>query len=144
MLNDTKLTGFNDFEHIMIHLAGDRGWQFKFAGEHVPVQSVFNRSTYAPALLTAARVELEARHVPCDLAVRLEGERNSLFGARVVFDESANSLYSQIWRLAATAMIVESLAKDGNYIELDPLQYVLGDGFASYVNQDTSKNPEAE
>ena len=134
MFTDKKLVGYNDFEHIMIHLAGERGWEFKFAGEHIPVQNVFNHSTYAPALLTAAQAELDTRQLPCDLSIRLEGENNSLFGARVSFDETRNSLTAQFWRLAATAMIVESLAKSGNYIDLDPLQYVLGDSYAAFIN----------
>jgi hypothetical protein len=133
ILDDVKLTSFKDFEHIMIHLAAERGWQFKFAGEHVPAQNVFNRATYAPALLTAAKAELAARGVACDLGIRLEGEPNSLFGARVDFEDQVNGVYPQLWRLATAAMIVESLPKVGQYVELDPLQFVLGDSFASYL-----------
>ncbi|MDH0342148.1 hypothetical protein [Chromobacterium haemolyticum] len=133
---DNRLTGYTDFEGVMIHLSKERGWEFKFTDEQIPVQSVFNHSTYAPALLTLAKAELETRHIPSDLGIRLEGESNSLFGARVVFDDGQNSFLSQIWRLAATAMIVESLPKDGNYIVLDPLQYVLGDAYAAYATRE--------
>jgi len=140
---DEKLTGYKDFEHIMIHLAAERGWQFKFAGEHVPTQNVFNRATYGPVLLTAANAELQARGLPVDLGLRLEGEANSLFGARVTFD-SAAGIYPQIWRIATTAMIVESLPKSGQYLELDPLQHVLGDAFAAHVLPSAATNPGAE
>lgn len=47
----------------MIHLAGERGWAFKFGDESVPVEAVFNHSTYAPALLAAAETELAARRI---------------------------------------------------------------------------------
>lgn len=140
---DEKLTSYKDFEHIMIHLAAERGWQFKFAGEHVPSQNVFNRATYAPALLTAANAELQARGLPVDLGIRLEGETNSLFGAKVVFEAATSGVYSQIWRLATTAMIIESLPKAGQYLELDPLQHVLGDAFA-HVLQAATTNPGTE
>ncbi|CAG9169759.1 hypothetical protein [Cupriavidus pinatubonensis] len=130
---ENKLTEYRDFEGIMLQLATERGWQFKFGDEVIPVQSVFNHAMYAPALLTLAGSELEARRVACDLAFRLDGESNSLFGARVAFEEERNSTLAQLWRLAASAMIVESLPKDGNYISLDPLQFVLGDTFAAFV-----------
>lgn len=133
---DNKLTSYTDFEGVMIHLANERGWEFKFADELIPVQSVFNHSTYAPALLTLANAEMEARHIPFSLGIRLEGEGNSLFGARVAFDEVRNSFLAQIWRMATTSMIVESLPKEGRYIRLDPLQYVLGDSYAAYVTAD--------
>lgn len=136
MLTDNKLTGFADFEHIMINIANDRGWEFKFGEEFVPVQNVFNHSTYAPALLAAANSELETRHIAGDLAIEVKGESNSIFGARVLFDENRNSLLSQMWRLVTASMIVESLPKNGNYIMLDQLQYVFGDRFAVFIETD--------
>lgn len=136
MLIDNKLTGYPDFEGIMIQLADERGWQFKFDDELIPVQSVFNQAMYAPALLALAETELSARRIACDLAVRLDGESNSLFGAKASFDDERNSTLGQIWRLLASAMIVEALPKDGNYISLDPLKYVLGDTYAAHVVTD--------
>ncbi len=130
---DQKLTNFGDFEHIMIHLSRERGWEFSFAAESVPVQAVFNSAMYAPALLAAAEAEMVVRQIPCDLGLLIEGESNSVFGARVAFDEAKNGLLSQFWRIAASAMIVESLPRNGTVIELDPLQFVFGDKYAHYV-----------
>jgi hypothetical protein len=110
-----NLTSYRDYEQIMIQLAKERGWEFEFTGESVPLQSVFNHATYAPALLVAAGTELSAREIPCDLAFEIGGEPNSLFGAKVSFPES--------------------LPRNGNVIQLDHLQYVLGDEFAHYVSQ---------
>lgn len=129
---------YSDFEHIMIHLAGERGWIFKFGDESVPVEAVFNHSTYAPALLAAAETELAARRIGGDLAFGLEGEGNSLFGARVRFVSERNTFLSQFWRIATTALIIESLPRSGNSIMLDQLQYVLGDRFADYVETATA------
>lgn len=129
-----NLTSYRDFEQIMIRLAKDRGWEFKFAGESVPPQSVFNPATYAPALLVAAGAELAVREIPCDLAVEIAGEPNSLFGAKASFPVARSSVQAQIMRIGTTAMILESLPRNGNVIQLDPLQYVLGDEFAHYVS----------
>lgn len=130
-----NLTSYRDFEQIMIRLAMDRGWEFEFAGESVPLQSVFNPATYAPALLVAAGAELAAREIPCDLAVEIAGEPNSLFGAKASFPVARSSVQVQIMRIGTTAMILESLPRNGNVIQLDHLQYVLGDEFAHYVSQ---------
>ena len=89
MVKASSRIEYSDFEHIMIHLAGERGWTFKFGDESVPVEAVFNHSTYAPALLAAAETELAARRIGGDLAFALEGEGNSLFGARVRFGQRA-------------------------------------------------------
>ncbi|KAG0166433.1 hypothetical protein DFQ30_007198 [Apophysomyces sp. BC1015] len=146
MLTDNKLTGYPDFEGIMMQLADERGWQFKFDDELIPVKSVFNQAMYAPALLALAETELSARRIACDLTIRLEGESNSLFGARASFDDERNSTLGQIWRLLASAMIVEALPKDGNYISLEPLKYVLGDTFAAHVvtEQSTKEHDQAK
>lgn len=142
---DTKLTGHLDYEGIMIELAAERGWEFKFGDEVIPVQSVFNHATYLPALLTLASAELDARHIGCDLAFRLEGEANSLFGASLSFVDARNSTLAQIWRIAASAMAVESLPRHGSYIDLEPLQYVLGDQYAAFVTPDAETvSKEAE
>lgn len=130
-----NLTSYRDFEQIMIRLAKERGWEFEFAGESVPMQSVFNHATYAPALLVAAGAELAAREIACDLAVDVAGEPNSLFGAKATFPEARSTVQAQIMRIGATAMIVESLPRNGNVIQLDHLQYVLGDEFAHHVGQ---------
>lgn len=130
-----SLTSYRDYEQIMIRLANDRGWAFEFAGEAVPAQSVFNNSTYAPALLVAAGTELAAREIPCDLAFEIAGESNSLFGAKASFAGDRNSVQAQIMRISTTAMIVEALPRNGNVIQLDHLQYVLGDDFAHYAAQ---------
>lgn len=63
MVKASSRIEYSDFEHIMIHLAGERGWAFKFGDESVPVEAVFNHSTYAPALLAAAETELAARRI---------------------------------------------------------------------------------
>jgi hypothetical protein len=129
-----QLVTYADFEGIMNQLAIERDWEFKFADELISVESVFNHAMYAPALLAMARMELEARSVPCDLGLQLEGESQSLFGAKVRFDASdPNPILAQIWRLAGTSIAIEMLPRDGRYIVLDPLQYVLGDSYAAYV-----------
>lgn len=130
-----NLTSYRDYEQIMIRLAKDRGWEFEFAGESVPAQSVFNPATYAPALLVAAGAELAAREIPCDLAFEVAGEPNSLFGAKASFPQTRNTVQAQIMRISTTAMIVELLPRNGNTIQLDPLQFVLGDEYAHYVSQ---------
>ncbi len=130
-----SLTRFRDYEQILIQLANKRGWEFEFAGESVPVQSVFNQATYAPALLAAAGAELAAREIPCDLAFELDGEPNSLFGAKISFPSERSSIQAQIMRIGTTAMIIDALPRNGNMIQLDDLQYVLGDEFAHYISQ---------
>lgn len=117
----------------MIRLAAERGWEFEFEQETVPVESVFNHAVYAPALLVAADRDLGMRNMPCDLGFELSGEPNSLFGAKVSFTPEKNSYFSQIMRIGTTAMIIESLPRNGNLIQLDLLQSVLGDDFANFV-----------
>ncbi len=95
-----NLTSYRDYEQIMIRLAKDRGWEFEFAGESVPAQSVFNPATYAPAFLVAAGAELAAREIPCDLAFEVAGEPNSLFGARASFPQTRNTVQAQIMRIS--------------------------------------------
>lgn len=133
MATAIKRIEYTDFEHIMIRLSLGRGWSFKFGDDFVPIEAVFNHSTYAPALLSAAGTELAMRQIPGDLGFKLEGEANSLFGARVTLEPNTNSAISQFWRLATTVMIIESLPRSGNHILLDPLQYVLGDRYADFV-----------
>lgn len=146
MSTDNNLTRYRDYEQIMIRLAKDRGWEFEFAGESVPTQSVFNQATYGPALLVAAGTELAAREIPCDLAFEIGGEPNSLFGAKISFPPERSSFQAQIMRISTTAMIIDALREDSllryqdglqttKAIQLDPLQYVLGDDFAHYVTQ---------
>lgn len=130
-----RLTRYCDYEQILIKLANDRDWEFEFAGEPVPVQSVFNQATYAPALLAAAGRELATRDIPCDLAFDLSGEPNSLFGAKISFPPERSSIQAQIMRISTTAMIIDALPRNGNVIQLDHLQYVLGDEFAHYASQ---------
>lgn len=130
-----NLTSYRDYEQIMIRLVKDRGWEFEFAGESVPRQSVFNQATYGPPLLVAASTELAAREIPCDLAFEIGGEPNSLFGAKISFPTSRSSVQAQIMRISTTAMILDALPRNGNVIQLDHLQYVLGDEFAHYVTQ---------
>lgn len=131
----SSLTSYRDYEQILVKLANDRGWEFEFAGEPVPVQSVFNQATYAPALLAAANAELAAREIRCDLAFELGGEPNSLFGAKVSFPPERSSIQAQIMRIGTTAMIIDALPRNDEVIQLDHLQYVLGDGFAHYIHQ---------
>lgn len=130
-----NLTSYRDFEQIMIWLAKRRGWEFEFVGESVPLQSVFNMSTYAPVLLVAAGAELVARGIGCDLAVKIAGEPNSLFGAKVSFPAERSNVQAQIMRIGTVAMVLESLPRNGNVIQLGQLQYVLGEEFAHYVSQ---------
>ncbi len=132
--------GYRDFEQIMIQLVKERGWEFEFSGEPVPVQAVFNHATYAPALLAAAQAELMARDIPCDLAFELAGEPVSLFGARVFFLPGRSTFDAQVMRIGTVSMILDSLFQDAvrqqkGVIQLDSLQYVLGDQYAQYVRQ---------
>ena len=129
------LINYRDYEQIMIRLAKERGWEFEFAGEAVPLQSVFNHSTYAPPLLVAAGAELGAREIPCDLAYEIGGESNSLFGAKISFAAERSTVMAQIMRIAASAMLIEALPLNGRTIQLDPLQYVLGEEYAHFVSQ---------
>lgn len=129
------LINYRDFEQIMIRLANERSWEFEFAGEAVPLPSVFNQATYAPPLLVAAGMELEAREIPCDLAYEIGGESNSLFGAKISFPVERSSVFAQIMRIGASAMIIEALPRNGRAIQLDPLQYVLGEDYAHFVSQ---------
>lgn len=133
--SSVRLTRYRDYEQILINLANIRGWEFSFADESIPVPSVFNSATYAPALLAAAGAELTAREIHCDLAYELNGEPNSLFGAKVSFPIERSSIQAQILRISTTAMIIDALPKQGNVIQLDHLQYVLGDDFAHFVRQ---------
>lgn len=130
-----NLTSYRDFEQIMVRLASERNWSFEFAGEPIPSQAVFNPAAYAPALLTAANAELAARGIPLDLGIELCGESNSLFGARVAFSESGKTIQAQMMRIGTTALIIESLPKPGNAIQLDPLQFMLGEEFAHNAAQ---------
>lgn len=127
------LTKYADFEGMMIHLAKEKGWQFSFSDEEIPLSVVFNRAMYAPPLLSATQQELDSRGVSVDLGFQLQGESTSLFGAKVVFHEAEQSILSQIWRLAAVSWMIESLPVVKARIQLDPLQYVLGDRYAQFV-----------
>lgn len=129
------LINYRDYEQIMIRLAKERGWEFEFAGESVPLQSVFNNATYAPPLLVAAGAELGAREIHCDLGYEIGGESNSLFGAKISFVQERSSVMAQIMRIAASAMLVEALPRNERSIQLDPLQYVLGEEYAHFVSQ---------
>ncbi|MDR8877444.1 hypothetical protein [Burkholderia multivorans] len=118
----------------MIHLGRDRAWEFQFANEQVPLEAVFNSSMYAPALLAGAEAELKARHIPVDLGLALEGDPNSLFGAKVTASsDQDNGIAAQFWRVVAAAFLVESLPRNSGRIMLDDLQFVLGDSFAHHV-----------
>lgn len=129
------LINYRDYEQIMIRLAKERDWEFEFVGETVPLQSVFNQATYGPSLLVAAGAELDAREIPCDLAYVIGGESNSLFGAKISFPLERSSVFAQIMRIGASAMIIEALPRNGRVIQLDPLQYVLGEEYAHFVSQ---------
>ncbi|WP_176731501.1 hypothetical protein [Burkholderia cenocepacia] len=118
----------------MIHLGRERAWEFQFENEQVPLEAVFNPSMYAPALLAGAEAELKARHIPVDLGVALEGDSNSLFGAKVsALPGLDNGIAAQFWRVVAAAFLVESLPRHSGRIMLDDLQYVLGDSFAHHI-----------
>jgi len=132
---DIKLTDYKDFEGVMTQLAIDRGWEFKFADEIIPVENIFNEATYAPALLTLVKSEFEFRQINLNLDFLLRGESNSLFGAKVQFTETDNAFQAQLWRILGSTMMIEALPKFGPYISLDPLQYALGDTFASYITE---------
>lgn len=140
---DNKLIDYCDFQGIMREIAIMRGWEFKFGDESVPVDSVFNAAMFAPALLAAGSAELHVRRIPFDLGIEIEEDKQSLFGARVVFDESRNSTVAQIWRLALSTMIIESLPKSGQCVSLDPLQYVLGDRFGVHLTEESAVVEEA-
>lgn len=110
----------------MILIAEDRGWEFTFDGEYVPVDTAFNEATFGPALLVAAAKELQMRQIGGDLGVRLHHDAAALFGSRVSFDEgSAAPLHAQMWRLNATAVLIESLPRQGRTYQLDPLPAIL-------------------
>jgi hypothetical protein len=119
------MVSYEDWEQLMIRLAHDRGWQFTFNGDYVPVDAVFNESTYGPVLLTAAVEELRLRQIGGDMAVHLEGDATALFGARAGFDAERNTIDAQIWRLHTTAVLIESLPTDGRVYRLDDLPGVL-------------------
>lgn len=132
-LQADPMTSYQDWEHLMVLLAEERSWEFSFDGEYVPVDAVFNASTYGPVLLTAAAKELSLRHIGCELAVALHGDTSSLFGARADFDSKRNSIDAQMWRLHTTAVLIESLPRQGRCFQLDPLPGVLPDIFRSYL-----------
>ena len=127
----------------MRHLAYERGWEFRFGDSVVPVEAVFNAATYAPALLAAGSAELQARQIAFDLGIKLEGDPQSLFGARVVFDPSRNSPLAQMVRLVLSTMIIDSLPRSGSYICLDALQYMLSDEFSHFIQDDELTVEEA-
>ncbi len=136
MATADSLTGYRDYEQIMIELAKVRAWAFEFAGEAVPVPALFNHATYAPAILAVAGAELAARQISCDLAFELTGEPNSLFGAKVFFVGARNGVGAQIMRIGTTAMVLEALPRNAaGIIQLDQLQYALGEEFAHYADQ---------
>lgn len=130
------LVGYRAWESLMILLAEERGWEFTFEGEYVPVDAVFNASTYGPVLLTAVVQELAMRQIRADLAVSLLGDEGSLFGAKVVFDEERNSLSAQMWRLHAVAALIEQLPRRDRAYQLDPLPAVLPAPFRERLRQD--------
>lgn len=128
-------TNYSDFENIMSNLGFYKGWEFMFMNEQIPLANVFDRSSYGPALLALAQQELAARDIDCDLGLAWVGDANALFGTRVEFVNGVtNQTMMQIWRLLATAAVIESLPKHGAYIQLDDLQYTFGDTYALYVS----------
>lgn len=128
-----KLIAYRDYEGIMIHLAERQNWQFRFGDEAVPVDTVFNASTYGPPLLYAAQDEMRRRHVPAQLGIVLQGEPRSIFGARVSFAPTENPILSQFWRISISAQLVRSLPKQNNHIQLDPLQFILGETYSTFL-----------
>ncbi len=130
------LIGYRAWEQLMVLLADERGWEFTFAGEYVPVDAVFNASTYGPVLLTAVAQELQMRQIRADLGIVLHGDPESLFGARVEFDPAHNSLSAQMWRLHTVAALVEQLPRQGRVYQLDPLPAVLPVAFRQHLHQD--------
>lgn len=132
----SRMVSYEDWEALMVLLAQDRGWEFSFEREYVPVHAVFNAATYGPVLLTAAATELRMRQVGCDMAIALHGDAKSLFGARADFEDERNTIHAQMWRLHATAVLIESLPKDGRVYQLDALPGVLPSIFRSYLSAD--------
>lgn len=116
-----------------MHLAAARNWGFTFNHEAIPLSVVFNSAMYAPPLLFAAQDELQRRRIPADLGLRLEGEANSLFGARAGFIDTDDQILAQFWRIAASVHILACLPQHQGNLQLDPLQFVLGDRFAEFL-----------
>ncbi len=130
------MVSYEDWEQLMVLLAQDRGWEFSFDHEYVPVDAVFNAATYGPVLLTAAATELRMRQIGSDMAITLHGDAKSLFGARVEFENEHNTIDAQMWRLHATSVLIESLPREGRVYQLDALPGVLPPIFRSYLSAD--------
>ena len=120
-----KLTGYEDFEGVLIEVALDRGWTFCEGGEPVAPDTVFNEQTFGPALLKLASDELSGRGLDVTLGVSFAADAEAMLGVSAVFDEAQNDLKAACWRICMASYVVEQLPRNGADYDLSLLREVF-------------------
>lgn len=113
-----------DFEAVMAHLAGEEGWVFRDGDDEIAAEGVFDKDTFAPALLRLAELEVAGRGLPISLGMTFEPREDALHGVSVAFDPDA-SLMAAMWRLTLAAHIVDQLPRIGDAKDLGLLHQVF-------------------
>ncbi|MGX9960601.1 hypothetical protein ACW0US_17785 [Xanthomonas euvesicatoria] len=121
------LSQFSHYESLMIHIAALSSWEFVDGDDLVPVELVFNHSTYAAGLLKLSEQELELRGSSLDLRLNFQEDEDATLGCSVTFmDGTEQERYSaQMLRLLHTQYAVDHLPKIGGAYDLSPLHNVF-------------------
>lgn len=121
----TQLTGYADFESILIKTAEQEGWEFQDGDDRVGAEVVFNQQTYGPLILRIAEDELADRGLTEDLGLVYAANSEAMAGVEVAFREESKGrveAYTQmIWRLALSISVLKSLPRNGNVFDLSVL-----------------------
>ncbi|CAN7532861.1 hypothetical protein LJR168_003804 [Pseudoxanthomonas sp. LjRoot168] len=143
----SMLTGYADFESILIKTAEQEGWEFRDGDEAVGADAVFNYQTYGPALLRVAELELADRGITVsgfpyqdrgdvttveDLGLVYTSCHDALMGVEVSFiEESASektlAYKRMIYRLALSIAVLKSLPRIDGSIDLSLLSAIAFD-----------------
>lgn len=120
-----KLTGYEDFEGVLIEVAAEQGWSFCDGAEPVAHETVFNEQTFGPAILKLAADELAGRGFDVALGVNFTVDPEALLGVSAGFDDALNSLKAACWRICMASYVVEQLPRSGADFDLALLREVF-------------------
>jgi hypothetical protein len=120
-----QLTGYGDFEGVMVEVAAEQGWTFCDGEEPVAAETVFNEETYGPAILKLASNELASRAIQAPLGVQFTEAPDSLLGMSASFNADQNTLLAATWRICLAAYVIEHLPRNGASYDLSLLRNVF-------------------
>lgn len=117
---------YEDFEATLILASSSQGWQFMDNSEVVAPELVFNRQTYAPAVLKTAEDDLRRRGIDVDLGLSFQPCEDALMGFEVHFKEEqlsepAVDYSAMLWRLCLAMHVVKHLPLNQGYRDLTVL-----------------------